>query len=127
MIRPNRDLRHSPRVTLSRFVVCLQRGEDLVVSGDLSSGGVGFQVEDPPNLGEPLCVSMVMPETGEAVSMSATVCHIEPSDDARVFHVGARFTDLDALVQSPLERHVEETALVETLSDRVGRAARNLV
>ncbi|MCK6551629.1 PilZ domain-containing protein [Myxococcota bacterium] len=118
MRRVKRDLRHSPRVPLARFVVCLRRG-DLVVSGDVSSGGVGFSLEDPPGVGEPICVSMILPETGEPVSMAATVCHIEPTADRGAFHVGARFTDIDTLVQSPLERHVEEAALVETLTRRM--------
>lgn len=86
-----------------------------MVAGDVSSGGVGFELTDAPSLGEPICVSMVLPETGETVSMSAVVCHVEPGHPG-IYHVGARFTDLDMLVLSPLERHVEETALAARLA-----------
>ncbi len=96
-----------------RFIVCLRAG-DLVVRGNLSSGGVGFEVPGPLKVGEPVCVSLMLPETGEPASISAVVAHVERRHGT--FYIGVRFLEVDHFVQSPIDRYVEETALLAALA-----------
>jgi c-di-GMP-binding flagellar brake protein YcgR len=109
MLRPGIEHRRSPRIPLQRFIVCLRAG-DRIVTGDLSSGGIGFEVPEPIHLGDPIAVSLTLPETGESVSLSAVICHVTQTDKG-TYRIGARFIDMDVLIQRPLERYVEETAL----------------
>ena len=94
--------------------MCLRAG-DLVVSGNLSSGGVGFEVPIAVKIGEPVCISLLVPETGEPASISAIVRHVEKLDVNR-FYVGVRFLEVDHFVQSPIDRYVEEAALLHALA-----------
>jgi hypothetical protein len=105
-------MRHSPRIPLERFHVTLRQG-DRSVGGNLSSGGVGFTVRDPIRIGDAITVRFSLPESGELVQLSAIVCHV--SDIAGGWYAGARFVDVDVLVQNPLDRFVEETALSWTM------------
>lgn len=111
---PNFEHRTSPRVPLDRFVVCLRTG-DLMVAGNLSSGGVGFESPGPVKVGEPVCISLIIPETGEPASVSAVVRHVEMIGAGR-FYVGVRFLEVDHFVQSPIDRYVEEAALLAVLA-----------
>jgi c-di-GMP-binding flagellar brake protein YcgR len=108
------ELRSSPRVPLDRFIVCLRSG-DLVVTGNLSSGGVGFESSGPLKIGEPVCVSLLLPETGEPASISAIIRHVEVLSSGR-YYVGVRFLEVDHFIQSPLDRYVEEAALLASLA-----------
>jgi PilZ domain-containing protein len=106
------DMRRSPRIPLERFVVTLRQG-DQSVSGNLSSGGVGFTTRDPVRLGDAITVRFSLPESGELVMLSAVICHV--SELQAGYYAGARFVDVDVLVQNPLDRYVEETALSWTV------------
>lgn len=106
--------RSSPRVALTRFIVCFRAG-DVIVGGNLSKGGVGFEVPIAVRIGEPVCISLILPETGEPASISAIVRHVEMIAPKR-FYVGVRFLEVDHFVQSPIDRYVEEAALLETLA-----------
>jgi hypothetical protein len=108
-----RDLRRSPRVRVARLRVGLQQ-VDLTLEGNVSSGGVGFEIPSAHrvHIGDPVTVSMAIPELNEPVALSAIVCHVQHRALVGRQYVGARFTELDELVLNPLDRFVEESALL---------------
>jgi len=109
--------RSSPRVRVSRLRIGLADA-DLTLDGNVSTGGVGFEV-DPDlrlNVGDPIAVMLDLPELGEPLALSATVCHVHLRTESRSRYVGARFLDVDELVENPLFRFVEETVLLDRAS-----------
>lgn len=87
---------------------------DLTLDGNVSTGGVGFEV-DPSfrlHVGDPIAVSIDLPELAEPLALSATVCHVHQRPESRSHYVGARFSAVDELVENPLFRFVEESALL---------------
>lgn len=108
------EMRNSPRVRVTRLVVGLPDG-DRYVRGNVSSGGVGFELDELVVLqaGDPIAVQLVIPESREPLAMSAVVKHTHYREDNGVLYVGACFERVDELVQNPLERFVEEAVLLE--------------
>lgn len=104
--------RTSPRVRVARLRIALTDG-DLTLDGNVSTGGVGFELDRRRrvHIGDPIAVSIDLPELGEAVALSATVCHVNPVGPWQTY-VGARFQPTDPLVENPLFRFVEESALL---------------
>ncbi len=103
--------RQSPRVNVYEMSVYVADRE-MFVSGDVSSGGVGFRIEELLFLGpeDPLRVEMKLPEGMGELSMPAKICHTRRLEDGSLF-VGAVFEGLDELTQNPLDRYVEERHL----------------
>ncbi|MCB9645393.1 MAG: PilZ domain-containing protein [Deltaproteobacteria bacterium] len=108
------EMRASPRVPVTQLVVGLVDG-DRYVRGNISSGGVGFEIDEliPLRRGDPITVRLNIPDSTEPLAMSAVVQHSHYRDHDGVFYVGALFVDVDELVQNPLDRFVEETSLLE--------------
>lgn len=105
--------RTSPRVRVARLRIGLADA-DLTLDGNVSTGGVGFEL-DPSHrvhVGDPIAVSIDLPELEEPMALSAMVCHLHTRPDSRSHYVGARFFDLDELAANPLFRFVEESALL---------------
>jgi hypothetical protein len=107
-----KELRSSPRVPFDRFIVQV-RGSERVVSGNLSMGGVGFALRSPVRAGESIGVRFRI-DTGEFLEISAVICHVGARSDGQ-FYAGARFIDVDVLVQNPLERFFEELSLSSSI------------
>lgn len=109
-----RELRGSPRVGVTRLVVGFADG-DRYVRGNISSGGVGFEVDEraPVRVGDPIAIRLTIPETLEPLALSAVVVHTHYRSDTQVLYVGATFVEVDELVQNPLDRFVEEAHLLE--------------
>lgn len=109
---PRMEQRASPRVAVQGMRVGLVDGSRSV-HGNLSTGGVGFELEDCPPLraGDPMVVSLLLPDADEPVAVSAIVCRVHYDERRGRLLVGARFVDVDALVECPLFRFVEEAAL----------------
>lgn len=107
------DHRQSPRVRVAEIRVGLVGG-DLTLQGNLSTGGVGFELDGTHRIrvGEPITVSVRIPELLDPVALSATVCHVQARPAGGGMYVGARFEDVDELVSNPLYRFVEESALL---------------
>lgn len=107
------DLRDSPRVRVAELRVGLA-GADLNLRGNLSVGGVGFETDFDHHIrvGDPITVSVRIPELLDPVALSARVCHVQTKPAANRVYVGARFEDLDELITNPLYRFVEESALL---------------
>lgn len=108
------ELRQSPRVLITQLVVGFPDG-DRYVRGNISSGGVGFELDEliPVEVGDPITVRLDVPETLEPLVFSALVRHTHYDRDGSVQYVGARFIEVDELSQNPLERFVEEAVLLE--------------
>lgn len=108
-----RDNRASPRVGVTQLVVGLADG-DRFARGNISSGGVGFELEELVALhaGDPVAVRFVVPETMEPLVLSAVVVHTSYRRGEGSLYVGAAFVDVDELVQNPLDRFVEEAVLL---------------
>ncbi len=107
-------MRSSPRVAVTRLVVGLADG-DRYVRGNVSSGGVGFEIDErvAVRAGDPIAIRLTIPETREPLALSAVVCHSHYREQDGVFYVGAAFIDTDVLVQNPLDRFVDEAVLLE--------------
>lgn len=107
------ELRASPRVQVHGLQIGLASGARSV-RGNLSTGGVGFELDDCPPLrpGDPLVVSLSIPEVDEPLAVSAVICRVRWDERRGRLVVGARFIDVDALIECPLFRFVEETALL---------------
>lgn len=112
------EMRRSPRVPVDRLIVGV-RGGNRVVHGNLSTGGVGFEVPERLGVGEPIAVCFSLPETGEPVSIAAEVRHVRRETEG--YYVGARFIDMDVLVQNPLDRYIEEVAIGALVQQRATR------
>jgi c-di-GMP-binding flagellar brake protein YcgR len=108
------ELRASPRVPVTQLVVGLADG-DRYVRGNISSGGVGFEIEEavPLRRGDPITVLLTIPDSTEPLALSAIVQHSHYREMEGVFYVGALFVEVDELVQNPLDRFVEEVSLLE--------------
>ncbi len=108
------DMRASPRVLVTRLVVGLPDG-DRYVRGNISSGGVGFEMDERVSVraGDPIAIRLAIPETREPLALSAIVRHTQYREHDSVFYVGACFIDTDELVQNPLDRFVDESLLLE--------------
>lgn len=106
--------RSSPRVRVSRLRIGLS-DVDLTLDGNVSTGGVGFEVEPDHrvHVGDPIAVSIDLPELEEPLALSATVCHVHRRSGSSRSYVGARFRETDELVENPLYRFVEESALLD--------------
>jgi hypothetical protein len=106
--------RSSPRVRVSRLRIGLC-DVDLTLDGNISTGGVGFEVDRDHrvHVGDPIAVSIDLPELEEPLALSATVCHVHRRSESDRHYVGARFRETDALVENPLFRFVEESALLD--------------
>ncbi|MGF1509086.1 MAG: PilZ domain-containing protein [Myxococcota bacterium] len=109
------DHRRSPRVRVARIRIGLQQA-DLTLEGNISSGGVGFEIPSAHrvHIGDPITVAMSIPELSEPVALSAMICHVQHRALVGRQYVGARFTGNDELVLNPLDRFVEESALLST-------------
>ncbi len=100
---------------MQQIMIALPDGNRLL-PGNLSSGGVGFVLEEGGSLkvGDRIRVRIALPDQEEAAELNAEVAHVQCPEPRRSGHVyiGARFTELDALVGNPLFRFVEECALL---------------
>jgi hypothetical protein len=107
------DLRGSQRVAVPHLWIALPHGA-VATRGNISTGGIGFEVDGCPPLraGDPIVVRVAIPETGEPLALSATICRVHYDDRRERLYVGARFVDVDLLTEFPLFRFVEETALL---------------
>lgn len=109
-----RELRQSPRVDVPALRVGMTRS-DVTLRGNISSGGVGFEIESAHRLrvGDSIKVRVHIPEFDEAVELDAIVCHVQHAIGRRRQYVGARFEGVDELLLYPLDRWVEESALID--------------
>lgn len=108
----NLDKRRTPRVEIAHFVVGLPVGQR-TVKGNISMGGVGFAVVDSDMVepGDSITVHLEIPEEWEPLVLSAVVCHTGQTETNGQY-IGARFVDMDMLVQHPLDRYLEEVRLL---------------
>ena len=108
------DLRQSPRVRVARMRIGLPL-TDVTLEGNVSCGGVGFEIASAHRLhiGDPITISLMVPELAEPLALSGTVRHVQHRALAGRQYVGARFDVSDPLLMNPLDRFVEETALIE--------------
>ncbi len=109
--------RRSQRVPIGPFVVGLS-DQDHTVQGNVGVGGVGFEIEAsvPVRPGDGLLVHLSLEEEGdEPLCLGAIVRHTHALADQARKYVGAKFVDMDALVENPLFRYVEEAALIKTV------------
>lgn len=106
--------RTCPRVPVTRLVVGLPDG-DRYVRGNVSSGGVGFELDEhlPVRPGDPIAVRIVVPDSQEALALSAVIRHSRYRERDNCFYVGAAFIDVDELVQNPLDRFIDEAVLLD--------------
>lgn len=84
-----------------------------VVSGNISTGGVGFWLEPGMRqlvVGDRVTVRFTLPDSFDELLVRAEVRHVtdHPKGGSRV---GARFIDADELVEHPLFRYIEESLL----------------
>lgn len=110
----SQELRRSPRIEVGAMRVGMTRS-DVTLRGNISSGGVGFEIESAHRLqiGDRLTVQVRIPECDEPVELDAVVCHVQHTMDQRRQYVGARFEGVDELLLYPLDRWVEESALID--------------
>ncbi len=108
-----RELRRSPRISVHRLRIGLAEA-DLALHGNLSTGGVGFELSPRhrARVGDPIAVQIDVPELSEPLALSATICHVQRRAGSPNRYVGARFGEIDELIENPLYRYVEETALL---------------
>ncbi|MEM1023399.1 MAG: PilZ domain-containing protein [Myxococcota bacterium] len=113
MLAP-KELRHSPRIEVPALHVEMTRS-GVTLRGNISSGGVGFEIESAHRLriGDAITVRVQIPEFDEAVELDAVVCHVQHAVGRRRQYVGARFDGVDELLLYPLDRWVEESALLD--------------
>jgi len=109
-----RELRRSPRIEVGAMRVGMTRS-DVTLQGNISAGGVGFEIESAHRLqiGDHIKVQVRIPEFDEPVELDAVVCHVQHSAGRRRQYVGARFEGVDELLLYPLDRWVEESALID--------------
>lgn len=95
------------------MVVALPEGERLV-TGDISTGGVGFELDECHilNRDAPVSIRLRLPEAGEVLVLQAQIRHVTFRKNAGRFWVGAEFVGLDILFENPIFRFVEESVLV---------------
>lgn len=124
-----REHRRGARVALSRLSVelpgSLRSGErsphgaveegflKAPVTGNISTGGVGFSLKPGhPRLkvGDRVTVRFELPDAFDPILVRAEVRHVtsRPGGGQRV---GARFLDADELIENPLFRYIEESLL----------------
>ena len=114
--QPVRELRRAPRVGGIELTVRL-RDDVRVVRGNISTGGVGFELDECALLeeGEPISVEVEIPELSDTVSLGAVIRHVQIPQSQGAFYVGASFVQPDEMVLNPLFRFVEERRLLSSV------------
>lgn len=110
-----REFRQSPRVPVAQMMVALSDGNRLV-RGNVSCSGVGFELPDQIHVrpGDRIALQLVVPDSPDPLILRAVVTRVQrprPLVHGRSF-IGARFVDVDILVENPLYRFVEEKCLL---------------
>lgn len=110
-----RELRQSPRVPVAQMMIALPDGNRLV-RGNVSCSGVGFELPEQVRVrpGDRIALQIVVPDSPDPLVLGAVVTRVQPPKPlvrGRSF-IGARFVDLDVLVENPLYRYVEERSLL---------------
>lgn len=108
-----RELRRDRRVPVRQMILTLPDGARYV-AGNVSVGGVGFELDDETSLrpGQEFSVRLSVPDNHEPLDMRARLCHLRFVESAGRYYGGAKFVDVDALNEWPLFRYIEEASLV---------------